>query len=479
MSGMANKGLPDWLKHVWKELTTPPHFIPQPQKKSEKDGKGKADSHSAHHPAKKRDKDEEEDDRPSWWSSWSLSPVHEKKTRGKKTATRTGKKKKKAAKPSQKPAVRSAPFPAPSRGLSLSPPDPLYGQSGSFWPGIPQRKREIAQVFVRQGYHPEVVERYPFTVYKAEPFGSVIRLHTSDGWKAVKRTHLSPERVEFMHQAVHHVMQRGFVRIAPFVLSKKKTPYAIVGGQVYYITDWVSGQDCDFTSMIHLAEAAQTLAQFHQASLGFEPSVMIPPTAFHILETFQQRSKDLATFKRNIRIKSKPDEMDKFFLKHVDAYQKQAQKAILLVSDPGVKQFLSREAAHPGLCHLDITPRNLIYTTNHHVHLIDLDFMTFAPRALDIAHLMRRSMQKTGWTREVSLVCLVHVNSIKKITRDEYRLIHALLTFPHRFWHVAYAHYALQAGGQSLGYLQQMQALEEKRNVFLQTFEQQIERYID
>jgi CotS family spore coat protein len=481
VSGMANKGqIPDWLKQLWKELTTPPHFVPQPNKKNA--NKEKSDTHSSHEKRKQEEHGEDDDDRPSWWSSWSISPLTVKRKKAKiKTGTaNTRKKKGKSAKRTLKNPSRTVHSNVQSTlGNNTSHQDLLYTPSESLWVNVPKDKREIENVFIRQGYHPQAIERYPFSVYQAEPFGSIIRLQTSDGWKAIKRTHLPPERIEFMDQAVRHVMKRGFTRIAPFALTKKKTPYTIVGGNVYYMSDWVSGHDCDFTSMIHLAEAAQTLAQFHHASIGFEPSAMIPPTAYHILETFQQRSKDLADFKKKIRIKSKLDAMDKFFLEHIDEYQKQVQKAILIVSDPSVKDFLSRDARNPGLCHLDVTQRNLIYTTKHHVHLIDLDFMTFAPRALDIAHLMRRSMQKTGWTREVSLVCLVNVNSVKKISRDEYLLILALLTFPHRFWHIAYTHYTLQVNGHSLGYLQQLQALEEKKRAFLQTFEQQVQRYID
>lgn len=459
---MANQGqVPEWLKHLWKELTTPPHFIPAPQKQSHPEKK--ETSHQ-----NEKSATDEKDDHPSWWSSWSVSPLPPQKKR-KKKAYKKGK--------STKKQLTNSPNLSPFSHMQNPIQHSFSSLSESLWGSLSQTKKELAQVLLRHGYHPPVLEHYPFTVYKAEPYGSVIRLQTSAGPFALKRTPLPPERIEFMHEAVCHLHKQNFFRVAPFFPNKKKAPYTIAGGNVYYISEWVHGQECDFSSMIHLAEAAQTLSQFHQASLGFAPKVTIPPAAFSVLDIFRHRSQDLHAFKKKIRLKNKPNAIDQFVLQHIDDYLKQAQRAILLASDPTIKDYLSHVAQSPGLCHLDVTPQNLIYTTNHHVHLIDLDLMTFGPRVLDLAHLMRRSLQKTGWAREVPLVCLVQANSVGKIRREEYILLLALLTFPHRFWHICYAHYVLRHDAQTLGKLQQLQSLEEKRKSFLEDFARQVYRY--
>jgi CotS family spore coat protein len=314
------------------------------------------------------------------------------------------------------------------------------------------------------------------TVSKAEPFGPVMRIRTNEGLLALKKTDLTPKHVQFLHAAINHLGQHKFQRCAPFLLTKNGHPYAQIGGETYYATRWIRGQEVDFRTMAQLGLTARTIAEFHEASRGFEPDGYRPAMLFDIHDRFADRRKEFLLWKKRAQNKSRPDAVDKMFLKQVDHYLKQADDALTIFKRSEVRAHLLYEEDDPPLCHLDLTPYNMVYTTNNQVVLIDFDFCTYAPRTLDLAHLMRRALQRQEWNEHVANHCLVNYNAVRLLARSEYLLLLGLLLFPHRFWRVAYQHYEIGHDPHHLGYFQLCEAEEEQRQAFLTRFARQVER---
>nr|WP_236587806.1 CotS family spore coat protein [Tumebacillus amylolyticus] len=328
----------------------------------------------------------------------------------------------------------------------------------------------------RHGFSPAALKAYGITATKCEPFGPVLRLRTSKGLIALKKTELTPKQVQFLHQSFQYLDERKFTRYAPFLLSTEGLPYVQVGGETYYATQWVRGQEVDFRSRQQLALTSRTLAEFHEASRGFEPKGYSPAMIFDLVDRFQDRRDELVSWKNRARAKSRPDDVDKKYLSMVDVYIKQCDESLAIMKRPGVRAHLLHEEDDPPLCHLDLTPYNMVYTTSGQICLIDLDFCTFGPRTLDLAHLVRRALQRADWEEDVLRHCLVNYNSVRLLTVQEYVLLYGLLMFPHRFWRIAYQHYDIGHDPHHMGYFELAEAEEEKRQAFLKTFGQQVER---
>lgn len=324
----------------------------------------------------------------------------------------------------------------------------------------------------------EVIERFGIKPYKLEPFGSILRARTHNGMFAIKKTTVPQARIVFMDEALQYATQNDFTKFAPFVHSRIGKPYLTFGGITYYCSKWVLGSECDFTSMPQLTEAAFTLASFYQATEGFESERFTPVSAFDLVEQFRARQVDLRKFARKARSTKHPSEVDRWVRSHLSHYREQAKESLAIMELPECKEQIIQDQKNAGLCHLDVTPHNLIYTSKHHISLLDFDLMTHGPRVLDFAHLLRRSLQTNHWTRECAVAQLIAINGVKHLTHEEYLLIQALLLFPLRVWRVLSSYYAGEAKEGTLEWLEQIEAQEEARQNFLQLYASQVTHYI-
>ncbi|KEO83043.1 CotS family spore coat protein [Tumebacillus flagellatus] len=458
----------DVFKHFWGEMTKPPKWMKDASKPSSGKGKddGKKNEAGASTPKKRQP--------PSWWS-WSTSDgVPQKRTPSKKTSRIES-----APEPAPAPAPSTSKSNAPNKAKSKSkssPRTPVGHGKSDLGRDHDDSLSTVHSIIRRHGFSPAVLKAYGLTATKCEPFGPVLRLRTPKGLIALKKTELTPKQVQFLHQSFLYLEERKFTRFAPFLLSTEGLPYVQVGGDMYYATQWVRGQEVDFRSRPQLALTARTLAEFHEASRGFEPKGYAPAMLFDLADRFQDRRDELVLWKKRAKVKSRPDLLDQKFLALVDPYIKQCDEALSILKRPAVRAHLLHEEDDPPLCHLDLTPYNMVYTTNGQICLIDLDFAAFGPRTLDLAHLVRRALQRAEWEEDVMRHVLVNYNAVRLLTVQEYVMLYALLVFPHRFWRISYQHYEIGHDPHHLGYYELAEAEEEQRQAFLKNFGQQVER---
>lgn len=449
-----------FMNELWKELTKPPKWanVQKPSGTDKKDD-GKDEAGASQKPRKRQP--------PSWWS-WSQSDGvprrkhrerhYSRKETGRAAVSRARNK----AAGSRKPTRKNSPAP-----ISKS-----RGDVGS---KVPEALSQIHSQIRRHGFAPNVLKQYGLTTTKVEPFGPVLRLRTNQGLVALKKTHLSPKHIKFLNRAFQHLEGKQFTKFAPFLLTTDGQPYGLVGGDTYYITRWLRGQEVDFRSLPQLAMASSTLAEFHEASRGYEPSQR-PPAIFDMVDRFADRREELVEWKLRAKQKRRPDGVDEYFLKYVDLYIGQCDRSLAMLRRSEIRAHLLNEEEDPCLCHLDLTPYNMVFTQNQQVALIDLDFCTYGPRTLDLAHMMRRALQRQDWNEDTAWHCLINYNALRMLNRAEYRIVLGLLTFPHRFWRIAYEHYDIAHDPNHLGYFQLCEAEESKRQEFLTRFARRIDR---
>lgn len=331
-------------------------------------------------------------------------------------------------------------------------------------------------VFRKAGMPVEVVKDYSWTVKRAAPKDGAVRVFTPKSTFALKSSYLSPARIEFLHQALTYTEEQGFTRFAPFVLTKEGRPYAVSKDKIYYATKWQTGQPVNFSSEEQVAKVAQVLAEFHEKSRGFESESYNPPMEFDVGGLLRRRTENLKGLLARAEMKREKDRFDQVFTSIANELREQAEQSVRLLDDPGLASFLQTDEEVPGLCHLDVIPSNFIFTPSQTVVAIDFDLCTYAPRALDLSHLLRRALQKQNWRTAVAYQCFVAYNDVRPISGNEYALVQALLTFPYRAWRIANTRLRV---GPAPGQVEEIEeSVEEfgRRRDFLESFARQISR---
>jgi|GEM_PF-2486058 len=352
-------------------------------------------------------------------------------------------------------------------------------RGGSTSPAYPQAKdtqpaKDWRSLFQTEGIPPLVVKNYGWKPTAASLHNGVVRVRTSAGSYALKPTELEPQRILFMQDAQRYLRQNGFTRMARLVPSKRKRPYVRQNGCTYYATKWIGGRIVNFANKQDVPRVAAALASFHEASRGFESSQYNPPMEFDLRQMLQRRFENLKILLAQAGSKRTPGRFDQLFLSMEQHLRQDAQDSVELLEDPDCQDFLLHDEYQPGLCHLDVIPGNFVCDSSGTVHIIDLDLMTYAPRVLDISHLLRRSLQIQNWDAELAYLCFLSFDSVRTLAKEEYLLILALLRFPYKAWRLANTRYRVFAESAQVDALREYVDKEDKRRQFLQELAEQI-----
>jgi len=320
-------------------------------------------------------------------------------------------------------------------------------------------------------------------IIETEAVDAVWRLTTDQGGVyALKSTTLPRGRIDFMAAALDEIQRRGFAHVAKIVRMRTGEPYFVEGSHLYVLSEWLPGARAQFGSTRQVGATARSTARLHEITRHYEPSGEKPPAAFAVFEHLLAQKQDLTHMQQQLAGSADTEDYDNLALRELTRVSSQASDALALLKLPECERQLAQSIADPGLCHLDVTRRNIIIHPSGHAQLIDFDHMTFGPRVLDLAHLIRRAMQAHGtWTSEIAIAPLLAYNRVRPLTQGEYLLLEALLTFPHRLWRVLRTHYEdsakdKPAAHKAIEILRDTIAQDEERTRFLETFARQVTR---
>jgi len=321
-----------------------------------------------------------------------------------------------------------------------------------------------------------VVSKYDLAIQQRHADGNIEVWTDSKGRRyAAKRSSIAPAHCRTMVQCLRHAQEQGFTKFARFVTTSSNAPYVRHGDFTYYVTEWVSGQPANFGLPEHVAQTAYTLAQFHEATRSFRTDWKPDEAADDVFGLFQARWRDLRQMWLGADRKREKDAFDQLLLSMRDELHRDAAESLALFEDRDVIAYLEAERSSGGWCHLDVIPSNCLYTPQHQVVLIDFELARPAPRALDMAHLLRRSLERGNWDGHLAYACFLHFDAVRNIPKAEYRAVEAILRFPYLPWRIAHARYHFGADPSQLDALQQYAVQAEKRQAFLASLRQQVE----
>lgn len=362
--------------------------------------------------------------------------------------------------------------PTPSSSVPREISHPSQRKSGDRTAIEPPRLWRAA--LIRSDIPESALYSYGWDILDVHRVQNVVRVETDDGDFALKNTHASAKHVKFLRKAMSYAREHGFDRFADIVNASTGKPYVLDGSNVYYASRWIKGAEANFSSARQVGRVAQSLAEWHESTRGFNPEGYRPDPEFAIHRMLKSRGDDLRRMLASAAAKETPDAFDSTFLSLGENLRKDIEKSLRLVAQPSIATFLKQDAKGSGLCHLDVIPSNFIFDREERFYLIDLDLATYAPRALDLAHLLRRSLERSNWNTEVAYAVFYHYNEVREIESAEYAVVQALLTFPYRVWRLAHIRYHVLSEGSQVDSLQAASTNEARRRAFIDSYARQI-----
>lgn len=318
----------------------------------------------------------------------------------------------------------------------------------------------------------EITDAFELDVKSAVPFRDFYIANTSSGKKIIKKTRLSAERIQFVHEAKEHLFKSGFQTIDRFLCTKEGYPYALSSGNCYTVSDIIEGKECNFDDKKDVIRASAALALLHKASAGYVPGVKatLQSDLGNMPGYFRKRLGEIKKLRKTAdRRKSKFDYM---YLDHVGYFCEIGERVLEELNRSSYQKLVEKCMQERSFCHHDFTHHNIILGDNK-TSIVNFEFCCYELKIYDIANLLRRKMRKCNWDVSEARTILREYQKYGEITNEEFYVMKLMLQFPQKLWRVANRFYNSKRSWSEKGYIARLEEVIDE----IKPLERFIERY--
>lgn len=289
----------------------------------------------------------------------------------------------------------------------------------------------------------EIERQFDIKIEVLKANKGVYYLRTNKGERCLKKINYGPQKLLFVYGAKEHLIKNGFNMVDRYLLNVEGEPYALVNEDLYTLSEWLEGRECDFHNLEEVKLAAKTLATMHEASKGYDPpeNSKLKSDLGRWPHLMEKRIKSLDKMRDMIRKKNNKSEFDLLYLKSMEFYKEMGKKAFDTLQSSAYYDLCSVTEKEKSFCHHDFTYHNIILDDNNDVHVIDFDFCKREVRTFDISNFMIKVLKRVDWDINFAKAIIESYNSVSPLSKEEYQVLYAYLQFPQRYWRLANRYY--------------------------------------
>jgi spore coat-associated protein S len=289
----------------------------------------------------------------------------------------------------------------------------------------------------------EIERQFDIKIENIKPNKGVYLLKTDKGLKCLKKINYGTQKLLFVYGAKEHLMRNEFPRVDRYCVNTEGNPYALVNEDIYTLSEWIEGRECDFRSKDDLIKAAKSLAYMHISSKGYEPpeNSKLKTDLGRWPNLMEKRVRSFDKMRDMGRKKSNKGSFDLKYPKIVQFYKDLGKRAISVLEDSKYMDLCRETEEDKGFCHHDYTYHNIIIDKEDNINVIDFDYCKREIRTYDISAFMIKVLKRVEWDIEQAQLIIDSYNEISPLKAEEYRVLFAFLLFPQRFWRLSNRYY--------------------------------------
>ncbi|MGV3026180.1 CotS family spore coat protein [Clostridium thermobutyricum] len=289
----------------------------------------------------------------------------------------------------------------------------------------------------------EIERQFNIKIESIKANKGVYYLNTNKGERCLKKINYGPQKLLFVCGAKEHLIKNGFDKVDRYFLNIDGYPYALVNEDLYTLSMWLKGRECDFHKIDEVKLAANTLAKLHIASKGYDPpeNSKLKSDLGRWPGLMKKRLKALDKMKEMARKKNNKSEFDLLYIKSVEFYKELAKEASKVLMTSDYERLCEIAEKEKILCHHDFTYHNIIIDDNDEVNIIDFDYCKREIRAFDISNFMIKVLKRVDWDIQFAKEIIDSYNEVSPLEDSEYKVLLAYLQFPQRYWRLANRYY--------------------------------------
>lgn len=291
-----------------------------------------------------------------------------------------------------------------------------------------------------------ILDFYPYEILNIENIKiknedkprAVYKIYTSDGIKCLKKVYHNEASLLFIYSVIEWLYYNK-INCPRFLPTKKGNRYVKYKDNLFVLMNWIEGRKCDYDKIDDVKEAAKNLAKIHEKTKNFRP-INGSKIIFSDKNVYESYSKHFyQLLNSSNRAFYYKDKFSKLFLEHSDYYIESAKQSLFMLSQI---DFSSNKLLE-SICHYDYVNKNIIFTQDNEIYVIDFDKCKIDYSINDLYIFIKRILKRknTCWNFEVFKEVIESYEEIKQISNTEFELLISQLIFPQKFWKISYDYY--------------------------------------
>lgn len=325
----------------------------------------------------------------------------------------------------------------------------------------------------------EIERQFNIKIESLKANKGVYHLKTNKGERCLKKINYGPQKLLFVYGAKEHLIKNGFSLVDKYYLNIEDEPYAIVNEDLYTLSEWIEGRECDFHNIEEVKLAAKTLAMMHEASKGYDPpeNSKLKSDLGRWTTLMSKRIKSFDKMRDMVRKKSNKNEFDLLYIKSMEFYKELGRKALNTLENSEYINLCEVAQNEKSFCHHDFTYHNIILDESNNCHVIDFDYCKRELRTFDISNFMIKVLKRVNWNKEFAYTILEAYNEVSPLVECEYKVLYAYLQFPQRYWRLANRYYYNEVNWGQNTFGSKLSSIIDEQEIMLEFLEDFRKRY--
>ncbi|MBW9147663.1 CotS family spore coat protein [Clostridium sp. CM028] len=303
-----------------------------------------------------------------------------------------------------------------------------------------------------------VVRKYKLELITAEKVRSAYKITTDNGDFCLKKMRHGRSKVKNGCILTEELLLNNFTNTPKYFRTKDGAFSVSYKKNIYYLTEWLEGCECDLTDIDEAVSCTKLLAQFHNVSNKIDHNkIHIPNNLKDWPKIFTNDLNDFKRFERIITNKRIKNEFDIHFLENIDNFYNRGMSSVNILNKSQYYKSSKIANVKKIICHNNFRYHNIIKKDGEYF-IINLDSIMSDLQISDLGKLLRRLMfeKAYGWNFNFAKVLIEAYNSTNKLSKEDLEIMLALIIFPHKFWKLAKKRYMKQKKWSETKYLNKL-----------------------
>ncbi|MBK5240520.1 MAG: CotS family spore coat protein [Clostridium sp.] len=325
--------------------------------------------------------------------------------------------------------------------------------------------------------------KYNFQLISAEKVKNAYKIVTDKGDFCLKRNKHGRDKAKNGCVLTEELRLNNFFNTVKYFRTKDGAFYVSYKKNIFYLTQWLGGAECDLGNIDEVINCTKTLAKFHKASTEIDhDEVHIRNNAMNLPRTFTRDINDIEKFKRIIVGKRVKNEFDILFLENTENFYDRGMCALNMLMKSEYYKVAKAAKDKQIICYNNIYYKNIIKVDGEYF-ITDMDSIIIDLEISDLGKLIRKLMFKKayGWDFNVAKVLIEAYNSINRISKEDLEIMLALIIFPQKFLELGEKRFTKRKKWSETKYLHKLNKIirfAETEDLFLRDYLIYLEEYI-